>query len=244
MSKFYRGASSSISVKCCLVVLLVSILASWNPLSVNGLTEQSHLLNRRHVLTTISSGTAGLVISTLPSYANAGTLKDSQTPTFSAYNILPDSVNLNPKMEVVEPKKFLQSVARKGGSIWLGEHHNSQKDHLFQADLMQRLHEDRSKNKVKAPMAVGLEQVQRQFQPILDDYTSGKISLEEMKEGVDWEKRWMWDFDNYRPIFEIAKRLNVQLVALNVDSEDLSEVEKGGYAQLPVNRLRKYIKDP
>ena len=51
-------------------------------------------------------------------------------------------------------------------------------------------------------MAIGLEQVQLQFQPILDAYVMGTISEEEMLQDVQWEKRWTWSYDNYRPIFE------------------------------------------
>ncbi|CAJ1954859.1 unnamed protein product [Cylindrotheca closterium] len=244
MPEMLYTPTSVLSAKWNLGIVLISFILLWNPLLVNGLTEPASL-DRRNALTAISSGAAGLAISTLPGNAKAANPGgNDQLPTFSAYNILPDSVNMDPKLQAVEPIKFLQSIARKGGSVWLGEHHNSQKDHQFQAELVQRLHQSRTKANVKAPMAIGLEQVQRQFQPILDDYTSGKISLEEMKQGVEWEKRWMWDFENYRPIFEAAERLNIRLVALNVDSEDLSEVEKGGYARLPLNRLRKYIKDP
>lgn len=236
--------SSASSVKWNLIMLVV-LLVLWHPF-VDGLSLDP--MDRRNAVTTISSGAAGLAISTLPRKANAAMPINDQAPKFSAYNILADSVNLDPKLKAVEPTKFLQSIlARgKGGAVWLGEHHNSQKDHQFQAELLQRLHQARNNkaNNRAAPMAIGLEQVQQQFQPILDDYANGKISLEEMKEGVQWEKRWMWDFENYRPIFETAKRLKIQLIALNVDSEDLSEVEKGGYARLPLNRLRKYIKDP
>ena len=46
--------------------------------------------------------------------------------------------------------------------------------------------------------------------------------------------------NNYKPIFETARKLKIKLVALNVDSEDLSLVEKGGYQGLPLKRLRKY----
>ena len=79
---------------------------------------------------------------------------------------------------------------------------------------------------------------------MLDDYIAGKIGIEEMKNMVEWDKRWMWDFEGYRPVFETAKDLNIRLLALNVDSEDLAKVEKGGYPGLPIGRLRKYIKDP
>ena len=109
------------------------------------------------------------------------------------------------------------------------------------------LHQERQTlgPKKNLPMAIGLEQVQVQFQPVLDDYISGKISLDDMKLLVQWDKRWMWNFEGYRGIFEAAKELeNVRLLALNVDSEDLAQVEKGGYHGLPKEQLRKYIKDP
>ena len=93
-------------------------------------------------------------------------------------------------------------------------------------------------------MAVGLEQVQTQFQPILDDFVDGKLSLNEMKSMVQWDQRWTWSFENYREIFVVAKELGIRLLALNVDSEDLVLVEKGGYPGLPTRQLHKYIRDP
>lgn len=130
--------------------------------------------------------------------------------------------------------------------MWLGEHHNSVSDHDFQERFIRMLHQQRQQLEPRnQPMAIGLEQVQVQFQPVLDDYIRGKISLDEMKRLVEWEKRWMWNFEGYRGIFEAAKELrNVRLLALNVDSEDLALVEKGGYPGLPMEQLRKYIKDP
>jgi uncharacterized iron-regulated protein len=106
------------------------------------------------------------------------------------------------------------------------------------------LHGERDNQKINAPMAIGLEQVQNQFQPVLDDYIRGKIDLDEMRNKVEWDKRWSWDFEGYRGVFKAAKDLNIQLLALNVDSEDQAKVEKGGYPGLPVGQLRKYIKDP
>jgi len=86
--------------------------------------------------------------------------------------------------------------------------------------------------------------IQVQFQPALDAYISKKISAEEMKFRVEWDKRWSWSFEGYLPVFETCRELNVPLIALNVDSEDLSLVEEGGYPNLPRERLQKYISDP
>ena len=94
-------------------------------------------------------------------------------------------------------------------------------------------------------MAIGLEQVQIQFQSVLDEYTVNKsIDLDTLRSSVEWDKRWMWSFDGYAPIFQTCRELNIRLLALNVDSEDLALVEKNGYAGLPIQRLRKYIQDP
>ena len=149
------------------------------------------------------------------------------------------------------------NIGGGGGAIWLGEHHNSRKDHDFQAEFIRQIHDVRQKNPKSQgdsqmassppsppPMAIGLEQVQKQFQYVLDDYINGKISLDELKQNVEWDKRWMWDFNGYQEIFETAKQLNIKLLALNVDTEDLVLVEKDGYPGLPLHRLRKYIIDP
>jgi uncharacterized iron-regulated protein len=143
-------------------------------------------------------------------------------------------------------KKFLSSLAtgKAGGAVWLGEHHNSATDHLFQAEFIRSMHGERERNRIQDPMVIGLEQVQIQFQSVLDEYVGGKVTLEEMKRSVDWDTRWRRPFEGYQPIFEAARSLRIPLLALNVDSEDLAKVEKDGYPGLPKDRLRQYIKDP
>jgi len=88
-----------------------------------------------------------------------------------------------------------------------------------------------------------LEQVQVKFQPILDDYIAGKLTASEMRQQVEWDKRWMWPFEVYRPVFETARELKIPLVALNVNSEDLALVEKDGLPGLPRDVMKQYIVD-
>jgi Haem-binding uptake, Tiki superfamily, ChaN len=178
----------------------------------------------------------------------------SKAPTFEAYYITPDEFNVRSKLDKIDSQRFLQQMASiknsndGGGAVWLGEHHNSAADHDFQATFIREVHKHRQKHfNSKSPsnmMAIGLEQVQQEFQPILDAYIDGKISLDRMRFMVQWDKRWTWSFDNYKTIFEAARQLQIPLLALNVDSEDLSLVEKEGYPGLPKEKLRKYIKDP
>ena len=128
----------------------------------------------------------------------------------------------------------------KGGAVWLGEHHNSVRDHNLQATLLKEIRQLRGPD---VPLAIGLEQVQMQFQPVLDDFCAGRIDMQQMREGVEWDKRWTWPFANYEPIFAEARKSQIALVALNVNSEDLTMVEKGGLPGLGRERLKLYISD-
>jgi hypothetical protein len=177
-------------------------------------------------------------------------------PPFTSYQILPDaSYNLAPTLLQITPSDLNQVLAmtrtsKHGvgcGALWLGEHHNSAKDHQLQANFVRSIHGLRQKELVDTSngnMSVGLEMVQVQFQPALDAYIAKQISADEMKSLVQWEKRWSWSFEGYLPVFETCRELNIPLVALNVDSEDLGLVESGGFPNLPRARLQKYISDP
>ena len=126
----------------------------------------------------------------------------------------------------------------------MGEHHNSVPDHKLQVNLLRELYQRRQSDRGNNPkLAVGLEQVQVQFQSVLDQYIQGDISLDEMRQGVEWDSRWTWPFEGYAPVFETASELRIPLVALNVNSEDMNLVEKGGFPGLGRDRLKLYIHD-
>jgi Haem-binding uptake, Tiki superfamily, ChaN len=133
--------------------------------------------------------------------------------------------------------------------VWLGEHHNSQSDHALQAFLIQEIARNRQRHtgataSGAAGMAIGLEQVQGRYQSVLDAYTDGYISMDEMRQRVEWDRRWVWPFENYQSVFVTARELGIPLIALNVDSEDMSAVERQGLAGLPRRKLDRYIPDP
>lgn len=176
----------------------------------------------------------------------------SDVAPFTTYQIFPDaSSTLYPTLKPVQPQDLeeilsMTSANIVGGAVWLGEHHNSARDHKLQADFVRKIHNIRQKKlgTKNGNMSVGLEMIQVQFQPVLDAYIAKKISADEMKAQVQWERRWSWSFDRYLPIFETCRQLNIPLIALNVDSEDLGLVELGGFPNLPRDKLQKYISDP
>lgn len=163
---------------------------------------------------------------------------------FQVYQVVSDaSEALDPSVQQVDVNSFLQRISpSQGGAVWLGEHHNSAKDHMAQAKLLRTLFLERQQK--GTTVGVGLEQVQTQFQPVLDKFVEGKLSLDQLRFLVQWDRRWVWPFENYQEIFETAQELRIPLVALNVNSEDLALVERGGLPALPRETLLQYIADP
>lgn len=165
------------------------------------------------------------------------TLSKSVPYVVSADGSLPPETRA-PKLQKISVDAALQDV---GGpevrAVFLGEHHNSQKDHDLQAAIIRALAERR-------PVAVGLEAIQRRFQPVLDAYVRGELTDEDLEAKTEWRTRWFWPFDRYLPVFRTCKQLQLPLVALNVDSEDLSCVEVGGLPGIDKAVLQSYVPNP
>lgn len=236
-----RQLSSFLSVITLSLLLTAPLASAWAP---------PKTIERRAALAKLVSVSTGILTTMAEPSVTAAASQSSSSPddsSFDAYYITPVENTVRSKLDKIDSHRFLKELAiHPGGSVWLGEHHNSISDHNFQATVIRQVHRERSKHHhlKGTPMAVGLEQVQSQFQPVLDAFIQKKISLEEMKFLVQWDKRWTWSFDNYKEIFVAARDLGIRLMALNVDSEDLVLVEKMGYPGLPSKKLHKYIKDP
>lgn len=202
------------------------------------------------------SGLAGLVATVQPTVLphNAAAETNTAMPVSKAaaepqewlafasaetYTVVTDATKtMQPSVRPTPPAEIAYELgASAKRAIFLGEHHDAPADHLLQASLIRELHRKRPK------MAVGLEAVQSRFQPALDAYIAGEISAAELEAAVEWRKRWFWPFAGYLPVFQACRDLRIPLLALNVDSEDLSMVETGGLPALPESTLRRYVPD-
>ena len=196
---------------------------------------------RRHVL-----AAAALSSFARPQPLHAASLEDPSTleallRASSTYTVQVDSTaKASPVANRISTGRLVGALASQR-AIFLGEHHPDERDHLLQAALLRRLLATRKQ--FKQPIAVGLEAVQRQFQPVLDDYIAARIDEKELFTATDWQRRWYWDFDSYAPIFRICRENSVKLVALDVDSEDKAKVELGGLASLDAAKLLQYVPD-
>lgn len=171
-------------------------------------------------------------------------LADSSSTMFDMYQVETDASSaMQPHLNRLASKENVMErlAAIPSGAIWLGEHHSSLQDHQLQLQILKDLH---SRRKPGMSLVLGLEQVEIQFQPILDLYNQGSISLDDMRVGVQWDIRWVWPFDIYRDIFRVARdELAIPLLALNVNREDLLLVQRNGLPGLPRDRLLTYIPD-
>ena len=197
-------------------------------------------IGRRHVL----SGTA-LSAFLLPQHLSAASFEEPQfletlLQTSNIYRVNADlTTRALPSAGRLSAARLLRSIESQQ-AIFLGEHHPVLRDHLLQAALLKRLC---LTNRTNRPLAVGLEAVQRQFQPVLDNYIAGYMTEDQLFLTTDWEKRWYWSFEAYRPIFRICREHGVKLIALDVNSEDKAKVELGGLASLERAKFLQYVSD-
>ncbi|VVB86477.1 Tricorn protease-interacting factor F3 [uncultured archaeon] len=121
--------------------------------------------------------------------------------------------------------------------IYIGETHTSYEDHKVQLAVIMGLYEKGGK------FAIGMEMFQKPFQKALDDYIAGNITERELLKKSQYFRRWGYDYNLYREIIEFAKAKNIPLVALNLRSEIIDNVTKGGLDILTPEQKKEIPED-
>lgn len=106
--------------------------------------------------------------------------------------------------------------------VLLGEQHSSAEDHRWQLQVLSQLHG------LQPNMAIGLEMVPRQLQPVLDEWLKGSLDEQALLQQLDWDRNWGHDPDFYLPIFHFARMNAIPLLALNLDKSLVEAVGKEG----------------
>lgn len=122
----------------------------------------------------------------------------------------------------------------------LGEHHPDLADKQLEVDFIN----DFAKAKGFKDASLGLEMVEQPFQPVLDAFNQGEIGLDELKEGVQWSKRWGWPFSSYAPVFEAARANGMPLVALETPTGLRLRVQLRGLEAITPQERARYLPDP
>lgn len=142
----------------------------------------------------------------------------------------------------LSPDQLMQALSQ-AQVVCVGEQHDNPHDHYAELQILRGLAR-------RAPVAgrelgLGLEMVQLSGQSALDDYASGKSDEHDLLGALDWRKTWGFDFSYYRPLFRLARRRGLDLVALNASNKLIHEVATSGLdgltsaqsAKLPELRL-------
>lgn len=115
--------------------------------------------------------------------------------------------------------------------VLLGEHHDEDDHHRWQAQVLAALHVQRPN------MVMGFEMFPRRVQPALDRWVAGELTVKEFLEQSEWGKVWNVPAELYLPLFEFARINRIRMVALNVDEAlNRAIVEKGWDAIPPAER--------
>lgn len=110
--------------------------------------------------------------------------------------------------------------------VYLGEIHDQPQDHATQLALIQALHRQRPN------LAIALEMFQRPYQPQLDAYLAGEITLETLRQQSEYDRRWGYPWEDYAPILAFARQEGLPLIALNAPSEAVGLVARQGLGAL------------
>jgi len=116
------------------------------------------------------------------------------------------------------------SALKQNRIVIVGEHHNNKRHHLAQLDVIRTLHES------KAQVAVGLEMFRSDSQQALDRWVAGDIDENEFME--IFYDNWGYSWENYRVIFDYAKKEDLPLIGLNVPREITRQVALKGFQSL------------
>ncbi|HMK65180.1 MAG TPA: ChaN family lipoprotein [Thermodesulfobacteriota bacterium] len=129
-------------------------------------------------------------------------------------------------------EEMLQNLTRSS-IIYAGEVHSSPEDHRIQLSILKGLYgQDPS-------LVLAMEMFPREVQPLLDQYSEGRLTEGEFLQKVNWEKNWGFPFDLYRGILHWARARKLKIIGLNAPKEVVEQVAKGGLNSLsPTDRDR------
>jgi len=129
----------------------------------------------------------------------------------------------------IDRKDLFRDLADKGSVVLLGESHTSPDHHFWQMHTVAGLRA-RTDN-----MVIGFESFPRRLQPILDDWSAGKLTADQFLKAAEWRTVWGYDAGLYMPLFQFARLNRIPMIALNVDRGVVSRVGREGWAALPTD---------
>ncbi len=110
--------------------------------------------------------------------------------------------------------------------VYVGENHTNPYHHQIQLNIIQALAERGT------GLAVGMEMIDRPYQPVLDEWSSGRLETDELIKRTHWYSNWRYPFKLYADIFEFIKSKKIRLIALNLPFHIPPKIRIGGISSV------------
>ncbi|MFZ2054119.1 MAG: ChaN family lipoprotein [Candidatus Aminicenantales bacterium] len=110
--------------------------------------------------------------------------------------------------------------------IYVGESHDNMMMHDIQLKVIRGLFEQ------DPAIAVGLEMLPAECQPVLDKWTQGDLSKEEFIRRVNWYVHWSMNFGYYEKILDFARENRLPVFGLNAPRDVISKIRMKGWEAL------------
>jgi uncharacterized iron-regulated protein len=120
---------------------------------------------------------------------------------------------------------------RKAKVIFVGETHDSKRDHEFQLAIIKAL------RRSGVPPAIGLEMFRADSQGVLDQWVDESLDLEKFLKA--YYDNWGLAWPLYRDIFLYSRENRIPLVGLNVPADITRKVSSEGFSSLTQEELRR-----
>jgi uncharacterized iron-regulated protein len=124
--------------------------------------------------------------------------------------------------------------------LCLGEAHDAPRDHYAELAIARGIAQ-RAQISGRA-LGLGFEMFQAGYGDALYSYGIGRIDDASLRKRTQYDERWGYPYQYYRPILALGRAEGLPLKALNASRELTRAVAKQGFADLPP-RLRRQLPD-
>ncbi|MDI6848733.1 MAG: ChaN family lipoprotein [Candidatus Saccharicenans sp.] len=121
---------------------------------------------------------------------------------------------------------------KKARLIHVGETHDDLEMHEMQFRIIEALYRQ------DPNLAIGLEQVTVDLQPVLNRWVAGELDEESFLREIRWYVTWSFNYNYYKKIFDFARDHRLPVFALNAPRNLISKVRLQGYESLSEEEKR------
>lgn len=125
----------------------------------------------------------------------------------------------------ISPDQLAKALAQADVAL-VGETHDHPGHHEAQLKILKIMTEQ------GPPPVVGIEWLDEGAQAACDELASGAVTVDEFARLADWESRWGYNLNLYRPILEYVREHRLNLRALNAPLNVIRKVARKGLKSL------------